>query len=738
MFRPVQTVFKSGIFSFYLLHLLTAPVFSQTNPPEQNAGWFEFKPGPDPFKPDSSIDLRFLNEKFAGEHGWIKARGPEFVHSDNDSPVRFWAVNGPPEEARDANALKTVARTLAKRGVNLVRVHSPLFDENGEVNPGKIKRSAEIVEAMKSEGIYTLFSIYFPLWFKPKPENQWLPGYNGKQHPFATLMFNPRFQQQYQSWWKALLSARTSSGKTLADEPAVAGLEIQNEDSFFFWTFNEQNIPDVHLRLLEKQFGDWVQAKYGSIEKGLSNWNGLKAVRDQPAEGRLGFRPLWNIANEKSLRDRDTALFLYEIQSAFYRESIAFLRKSGFKGVITASNWATASPEVLGPLEKMSYLASDFIDRHGYFSISIKGEFSEWSLRQGHVYADRSALRFEAEKPGAPKLFTHPAMDPTYDNKPSMISETTWNRPNRHRSEAPLFYALYGSLQGSDAIVHFALDGMNWSAKPGYFVQPWTLMSPAMIGQFPAAALIYRRGLIAEGTVLARIELNTNDLFQLKGTPLPQDAAFDELRIKDIPLGMEEIRPGQRMDPLIHLAGRVAVSFGGKPGHVSMQNLTPWIDRKTQTVTSTTGELKLDYGKGTLQIQAPKVQGFSGNLALIGQAELSALSLKSDLEVGHVVLISLDDKPLQSSKKMLLQVMSEEKSLGFETEPAEEGFLRIKKLGNDVWTVRKLSGTVHLKRGDAKNLKVTALDHNGYPSGAAGNGAEIQLQPSTLYYLISE
>ncbi len=72
-----------------------------------------------------------------------------------------------------------------------------------------------------------------------------------------------------------------------------------------------------------------------------------------------------------------------------------------------------------------------------------------------------------------------------------MISETTWNRPNRFRSEAPLYYAVYGALQHSDAIVHFALDGTNWSAKPGFFMQPWSLMTPAMMGQFPAAALCF-------------------------------------------------------------------------------------------------------------------------------------------------------------------------------------------------------------------------------------------------------
>src|SRR5690606_36735445 len=104
--------------------------------------------------------------------------------------------------------------------------------------------------------------------------------------------------------------------------------------------------------------------------------------------------------------------------------------------------------EVFGPLERWSYTAGDFIDRHGYFSVAHKGENSAWSIREGHTYADRRALAFEPTTPGKSSEFVHPAMDITYNNKPSMISETTWNRPNRFRSEAPLYYAAYGALQG--------------------------------------------------------------------------------------------------------------------------------------------------------------------------------------------------------------------------------------------------------------------------------------------------
>ena len=60
--------------------------------------------------------------------------------------------------------------------------------------------------------------------------------------------------------------------------------------------------------------------------------------------------------------------------------------------------------------------------------------------------------------------------------------------------------------------------------------------------------------------MLAEVKLNKADLLRLKGTPLPQDAALDELRLADVPKGTE-VKPGQRIDPLIHYAGQVAVSF---------------------------------------------------------------------------------------------------------------------------------------------------------------------------------
>lgn len=697
--------------------------------------WIPFAPPEDRFG-ESAIDLRHLNEKEAGQNGRIVARDGRFFHSANNEPVRFWAVNGPPSGAKEPAELRKVARSLAKRGVNLVRIHGAVFNQAGEPDPEKIQHVIDIVEAMKTEGIYSHASIYFPLWFRPKADLAWLPGYNGQKHPFAALMFNEQFQAKYRAWWTALLTTPgRTSGRTLAEEPALMGAEIQNEDSFFFWTFNEQNIPDPQLRILEKQFGDWLAQKHGSIEAALKLWNSPALKRDNPFEGRIAFRPLWNIANERTARDRDTAAFLYETQTGFYERSTAHLHTLGFKGLVCASNWATASPEVFGPLEKLSYTSGDFIDRHGYFSCFHKGDNAEWSMRDGHVYADRSALRFENAEPGKPRTFVHPAMDPQYDDKPSMISETTWTRPNRYRSEAPLYLAAYGALQDSDAIVHFAHDGAGWNVKPNFWMQPWTLTSPAMMGQFPAAALIYRQGLIAPGEVVARVWLNRGELLNLKGTPLPQDAALDELRQNDLPKG-SDLKPGQRLDPLLHYAGRTEVRFTNGVASVLL-NAAGLIDHNAMTVTSSHRQLQLDYRSGILRLNAPKVQGASGNLRAAGLCKTDDLELESTLDLAHIIVVPLDNQPLRTSKKILLQVMSEEQNSGWKDEPAEGGKKRIVSIGRDPWQFKALSGTVRLKRSDAESLTVTALDANGAAGQKLGSAREIKLRPDILYYLIS-
>lgn len=692
--------------------------------------------GPEDVVDGSVLNLRALNERRAGEGGFIVARDGGFVHGSTGQPVRFWAVNGPSPHAKSDAELAREARLLAAYGVNLVRIHGAVFDKRGETDPARVAEIRRVVRILAGEGIYTHLSIYFPLWFKPPADLAWLPGYDGTKFPFAALMFNPQFQAKYQQWWRDLLTARDADGVALVDEPALFGVEIQNEDSFFFWTFTPKNIPEPQLQILEAQFGAWAEKKHGSLAAALRQWRTPPLPRDDVAQGRLEFRGLWAMANERTARDRDTATFLFERQAQFYREQVAYLRGLGFKGLTTASNWTTANAEFLGPLEKASYLEGDFIDRHGYFGSGHKGEFAEWSIRAGHTYRDRRALRFETEGPGDRRSFVHPIMEVEYNGRPSMISETTWCRPNRHRGEAPLFLAAFGALQGTDAIVHFSFDGSRWDVQPNFWMQQWTLMTPAMMGQFPATALIYRSGLVAEAPVLADVKLDLEKTKALGGTPLLQDASLDELRKKDVGAGQGSAAAVREIiDPLIHFAGRTRVTFGSEES-TTVKPLDAWIRRDAQVVTAAHGQTTLDFGRGLLRVEAPAVQAVSGDLRCEPVHVLASMEVQAPLDPGHVILVALDGQPLESSRRMLLQVMSEERATGFRTEPADEGSLRILDIGRKPWEVRRLEGRVSLTRVAAGAVSVQPLDAAGRPTGRRWQGNSWDLEPRTVYYLV--
>lgn len=84
-------------------------------------------------------------------------------------------------------------------------------------------------------------------------------------------------------------------------------------------------------------------------------------------------------------------------------------------------------------------------------------------------------------------------------------------------------------------------------------------------------------------------------------------------------------------------------------------------------------------------------------LVVFCTTELKDLVITSDLDLGHIIVVSLDDQPLATSGRILLQVMSEKQASGFATEPVSPTVKRIARIGHDPWQVKDLSGSVRLK-----------------------------------------
>lgn len=708
------------------------------------AGWFAFETPADPFA-ESPIDLRELNEKEAGDGGFIAVQDGAFIHARTGRPIRFWGVNTGNEMARRSKAeIDYFARSLAKRGVNLVRLHGPIYKGSGanfgQIDTEQVTYLHYLIAALKREGIYSCLSIYFPLWVRLGPENSDFPGYTG-QHPFGLLYFHEKFQALYRSWWNYLLTTpNPHTGLALREDPSVAMIELINEDSLLFWTFNpghpNSNIPEPQRALVEKQFGDWLLAQYP--EKSLDTiradfWNGLRTPHDAFAFGRVGLRSLWNVVNDRTPRDQDTVRFLIDLQVRFYRDTYSYVKDTlGFQGLVSSSNWQTASAQYLGPLDKWSNTFTDFMDRHGYFGGKHTGNAASYSVRSGQRYRDRSAL-FLRSADNTGHDFNNPLFDITYAGQPGIVSEIGWPLPNRFRGEFPVLAAAYGSLQGSDGVFHFAAGAPSWGGLPGKF----EIQTPSQIGQYPATARIFRQGLVKTAPPVATLQLPVEDLLRLKGTSLPTPQNFDQLRSNDIP---PDSSPSgiPAIDPLAFLVGRVEANFIKDTGPRSqVSDLAPFIDHSTKIAKSHTGELTWNWALGLATINAPTAQGITGFLVAAGKLDLADSTMESPLEYGSLLLVALDGSPLATSRKILLQVMSEERPHQWETQTTPDELEKIINTGQPPLLIRNLEGTVSLKRPDAVNLRVTALDANGYPTGETfKHGNAISLRPERFYYLI--
>ncbi len=214
-------------------------------------------------------------------------------------------------------------------------------------------------------------------------------------------------------------------------------------------------------------------------------------------------------------------------------------------------------------------------------------------------------------------------------------------------------------------------------------------------------------------------------------------------------VGADKVRQGQAVsaiDALTFFTGRVERVFASDHSQTLIRDLRPNIDRKNKKIRSTTGEVEWDFGNGILKFHSEKAQGACGFLNRMKSVDLPLLSIQSQNEYCAVTMVSLDDRPLRQSRRILLQVATEDKPFGFRTVAAKSRkygtMKKIVALGGYPLNVRRIQGSVTLK--GIKPVRVTALDENGYPVRERvqfqnrGGSTSITLPPNRLYLLIQQ
>ncbi|MEM9215498.1 MAG: hypothetical protein AAGD25_14280 [Cyanobacteria bacterium P01_F01_bin.150] len=756
----------SALFAIALSGCLTAcgeqpqVTLPSTEPAPEEPTW-AFTPEPDTYDRNALLDLRFLNEDIAGQTGFIRRSedGKDFVKGDG-SPIRFWAVNSEVWE-KSPDELDNHAKFLAKRGVNLVRWHGniPADKKDGEANLSDISEEDRdnlwrYVAAMKQEGIYMTLSPYYALWMKPRLHWDLPRSGNGDMH--GLLFFDPELQEAYKGWLRELLEPiNPYTGIALKDDPAIAIFQLQNEDSLLFWTV--ENIQGYDLALLREQFGKWAIQKYGSVDNAFSAWKNTKINDkngDQLEQGWLGLYPLWELTKEvrnpnsgKAKRLADQTEFLTETMRAFNAEMVRFLRDDiGTPALINAGNWKTAEPRRLNDAERYSYTPSDIIGVNRYYTTVHEGDAEGWAITKGDRFTDDSVLIRPWEFPLNLKQV---------ENYPMIVPESSWVSPLSYQSEGPFLVSTFQSLTGIDAFYWFTTPDPQWrtpSSPNGRFpsIGKWMMNTPELLGNFPAAALMYRKGYLQLGDAVVNEVRTTEQLWQRQAPLISETQSFDPNR--DTAFVQNQASDAAGVHPLAFLAGPIQVAYeassaSNNPGG-TIANLEDYIDPEQKIIQSVTGEITWDYGNGLCWIDAPQAQGVTGFLSKQDVINLSDISLASDNYYGTLWAISLDEDPIAVSKRILVQVGTRTRPKSWETrvtkwtdkdEQTHTGFI-VMNYGEEPWQV--VEPHMELEVRNQGINRAIALDMNGMairdlPLETTDTGVTVVL-PTDAKYLILE
>jgi hypothetical protein len=717
--------------------------------PEQ--GTWAFEPPRDEFSPEARVDLRSLNEKVAGEAGFVKlsADGNDLLLGDG-RPARFWAVNTSAHNKHPlfpAPDLARHARFLAKRGVNMVRFHGNLTPPKGaglqEIDKEERDKLWRLVAAMKPEGIYTTFSPYWAVSSRVTPALGVLDA--GKGGNFGLLFFDPTLQGAFKAWLKQVLTEpNPHTGIPLAKDPALAIIQLQNEDSLLFWT--SQSIEGPAAAELRRQFGRFATAQYGSLEKALAAWPEAGIKEDNPAAGELGLYIVWELTQDRGgpgqkQRCADQMRFFAETMRNFNAMMADYLKRElGCGQLVNAGNWRTADEVKMLDAERWSYCANEILAVNRYYTGIHQGQQQGWAIINGDRFTDDSVLLRPRDLPVSLKQV---------EGHPILVTESTWVPPLGYQSEGPFLVAAYQSLNGVDGYYWFATGEEAWrqpASANGYLPSEgkWVCATPMLMGQWPAAALLYRLGYVKQAQPAVVEQRALTDLWQRRTPTIAEDPGFDPNRDAGNRAPKSSIPGG--VDPLAFLTGPVVARYDADPAQSRVADLSSCLDQTAKRVRSLTGELVWDYGTGLCTLDAPRAQGASGFLKQAGPLTLSALSVACANDYATVLAVALDDQPLAVSKQILVQVGTTERPTGWKTRPvtlkegdrARQGE-EVVSFGGPPWRIREADLTLTVKNGSLTTAEV--LDANAMPVRQVAletteDGRRLRFPKDALYVLL--
>jgi len=241
----------------------------------------DFVPFVIPAKPnDDSLIAVTSFEPIKTDSDRLQAERGHFYRSGKR--VRLWGVNLSfgANLPRHEDAPYVAAR-LAAAGVNTVRCHHldtarwprGLWNakDGKTITPEALDRLDYFIDQLARHGICVNINLHVG---RAHSEYLGLPKAN-RQYDKISNIFTPALIDAQKKYARELLAHVNPYRKVrYADDPAVAIVEITNENSFFMWGSEDtlRTLGPYYADILQKRFNTWLREKYGSEQKLRKVW----------------------------------------------------------------------------------------------------------------------------------------------------------------------------------------------------------------------------------------------------------------------------------------------------------------------------------------------------------------------------------------------------------------------------------------------------------------------------------
>ena len=243
-----------------------------------------------------------------------------------------------------------------------MRLHKPFgpgWEGIGDENDGT-KLTAKGLEQMdyfmaklKEHGVYYGLSHTYGYRIRPGNRDRYLAydeiktGLNG--NTYGLMNFAEDAQDLLiETVVGALKHQNPYTSQTWAEDPALAYIELHNEDDIFFYTTEGALAKcPTYRKDLMRRFTRWLKAKYATQEALAKAWPGaLKAGETLDAQNIAIQGNPWFSGDGlpqqpggPRARLLDNAAFLHDVQNRFYGRFVKAIRAAGYQGPLCGSPW---------------------------------------------------------------------------------------------------------------------------------------------------------------------------------------------------------------------------------------------------------------------------------------------------------------------------------------------------------------------------------------------------------------